>query len=83
MDSYASFNDALLYRRLVYGTFILDDRTKSKADIEALLGIPNPNLYSLIVNDKTYFFTSQAVTLYNLLSRDDIDCQFYKLMPRG
>ena len=79
MDSYSSFENVLAYRRLLYGTFILDDGTLTEEELRSILDVPDPNTYHFVVGGKPYFFTSQQIDLYNLQSRDDITYVFQKL----
>lgn len=66
MDSYASFDSVLAYRRLFYGTFILDDGTISEDELGRILDVPDPDVYRFIIGGRPYFFTSRQIDLYSL-----------------
>lgn len=76
MDSYSSFDNVLAYRRLLYGTFILDNGAIAEEELRQILDVSDPNIYHFVVGGKPYFFTSQQIDLYNLESRDDLSFVF-------
>lgn len=59
MDSYSSFDNVLTYRRLLYGTFILDNGAMTEDELRQILDVPDPNIYHFVIDGKPYFFTSQ------------------------